>query len=394
MPVVWIVAVLSLVSAIEPSPSAGGSTSDRPKPPAAAPANEDFVSLFNGLDLAGWRIVDGKEDAFKIREGVLEFTTLGGYPTWLCSERTYENYVLRLEYKGPKHSQTGLLLHAPPHGKAGDVGIRIQLGDDVADGAKALPSGSITGVRHASVIATGDFNRWNTVEVLVDWPVLQVRINDQLVQDVNCAADQELRYRHRVGYIGFQDLGTRLSLRNIRIRELPPREESQWLSLFNGRDLTGWKIIGSPCWEVEDGVLHGRTTGTGYLVSEREFENFELRAYVRTSRHANSGIFYRWKSLVPPDRGYEVQILNIPDVSNPTGSIYGHMRADPLAATDGAWFPIQIIAEGPQTVVRVNGKTCTVAENLAIVRPGAIALQMHDRRSAIEFKDIRIRPLP
>ncbi len=390
----WLISALALALVAQTSASPGQAASDSPAATAPAAGSDDFALLFNGRDLAGWQIADGPEDAFRVRDRVLEFTTTGGYPTWLRTRRIYENYILRFDYKGPKHSQMNLLLHAPPHGRAVDVGVGVHLGDDVADGAKALPSGSITGMRKASIIATGDFNQWNTVEVVVDWPALRVRINDQLVQDLDCAAHEELRYRHRAGYIGFQDLSTRIALRNIRIRELPSREQGQWVTLFNGRDLSGWTVVGSDCWEVEDGVLHGRPTGTGYLVSEREFENFELRAYVRTSRHANSGIFYRWKSLTPPNRGYEVQIHNIRDLSNPTGSIYGYVRADPLAATDGEWFPIQIIAQGPRTMIRVNGKTCAVAENLAVVRPGSIALQMHDRRSEIEFQDIRIRPLP
>lgn len=353
----------------------------------------NFVPLYNGQDLSGLEIVNGPPDAFVARDKELVSSGAARYPTLLRSLGTYENFILRLEYKGPKHSQFALLLHAPEHGRGSRVGIGIQLGDDVAAGSRAMPSGSIHGLINAPFVATRHFNEWNSVAVLMDWPRLAVWINDKKVQDLNCEDHHALRYRARQGRIGFQTLETPFVVRNLYIAELPSKEQGRWISLFNGRDLTGWHIEGKAKWEVHEGAIRPSPPIPGYLVSDQEFQDFELQLYARTGRLTNSGIFFRWKSLASADRGYEVQILNNPDSNNPTGSIYGYSRANVLTATDGDWFPIQLIVQGSRAVVRVNGEFSTIAEHLTMVRPGSIALQMHDAAPPIEFKDIRIRPL-
>jgi hypothetical protein len=51
-----------------------------------------------------------------------------------------------------------------------------------------------------------------------------------------------------------------------------------WVSLFNGTDLSGWVKIGNESWTVEDGVIHGKgiTKDYGYLQTEKSFQDFQL----------------------------------------------------------------------------------------------------------------------
>src|SRR5918912_3031951 len=64
-----------------------------------------------------------------------------------------------------------------------------------------------------------------------------------------------------------------------------------WVSLFNGRDLTGWVKIGQESWTVEDGVIHGRglTKDYGYLQTEKSFRDFQLSLRFRCEGDGNSG---------------------------------------------------------------------------------------------------------
>jgi len=50
-----------------------------------------------------------------------------------------------------------------------------------------------------------------------------------------------------------------------------------WVSLFNGKDLTGWVKVGGEQWTVEDGTIHGVgvTKGYGYLMTEKHYKDFD-----------------------------------------------------------------------------------------------------------------------
>ena len=64
-----------------------------------------------------------------------------------------------------------------------------------------------------------------------------------------------------------------------------------------------------------------------------------------------------------------------------------------MTSRDEEWFPMQIFAEGPRCVIRVNGETAASADGLELIRPGRIALQIHQRDATVEWKGIRIKPL-
>src|SRR4051812_25689135 len=67
-----------------------------------------------------------------------------------------------------------------------------------------------------------------------------------------------------------------LAASSQEVKKKLPGED--WVSLFNGRDLTGWVKVGQESWTVEDGVIHGRglTKDYGYLQTEKSFRDFQL----------------------------------------------------------------------------------------------------------------------
>lgn len=63
-------------------------------------AQEDFTSLFNGKDLSGW-VPMGTPEAFTVKQEAIYTTGAGPYPSWLRSEKQYENFVLRFARRQP-----------------------------------------------------------------------------------------------------------------------------------------------------------------------------------------------------------------------------------------------------------------------------------------------------
>jgi hypothetical protein len=347
----------------------------------------EFVSLFNGEDLSGW-VEMGEPGAFVVEDGILLLKNPRYFPNWLRSKNEYENFEFSLEYRMPGWSEAGVVIHAPLHGRISRSGIKIHLRHNNHDeGSHSV--GGVYGVLPPLTLNTKE-KEWNRLEIYVNWPVLKVRLNGALIQNRDMEQHPELRWRLRSGFIGLQDIGREIHFRNLQIKELPGKEE--WIELFNGRDFQGWKVQGDAEWAVENGKIVARN-GDGYLITEDSFSGFEFQTYVRTSKHANGGIYYRWGQEGNRLRGYEAQIYNVLDTTNPTGSIYGVVPARDPDCRDGEWFLMQIVSDGNYSMVSIDGKPVAEADDLTHPDRGNIAFQMHHRESWIEFMRPRVKSL-
>jgi hypothetical protein len=212
--------------------------------------------------------------------------------------------------------------------------------------------------------------------------------------------------------------------------------ETGFVSLFNGRDLTGWKsneeTLG--CFSVEDGALKvsgGRAhlfyTGEGDG-PEPAIQNFELKLKAMTQPGANSGVYFHttYQAKGWPDVGFECQVNSTHHDPKKTGSLYGVANVIVLAddqkvppgsledhvwetapSTDGEWFDYHLIVKDQNIIVRVNGETVVQWTQPADFDPakalrnmpgrrlgaGTFALQAHDPKSTVFFKDIRLKVL-
>jgi len=195
-----------------------------------------------------------------------------------------------------------------------------------------------------------------------------------------------------------------------------------WLLLFNGKDLSGWRANNDPeSFKVQEGVLRLQASGQFkahlFYVGERgegfeSFKNFELEATVRAEPNSNGGIFAHTdmstrdaaKHLA---KGYEVQLNSSTKEKRKTGSLYAIVNLHKSPVDETQWFAIRIVVQGKRITAAINGKQVldyTEPEN--VQRPpersgrlfdpagGAIALQAHDPGSVWYFKDIRIKRLP
>ena len=104
-------------------------------------------------------------------------------------------------------------------------------------------------------------------------------------------------------------------------------KDEKWVSLFNGKDLTGWKTHpdDKAKWEVVDGLIVG-TGPVGHLYSEKaDFKNFRYKLEVSISDKGNSGQYFRTKfskGFPKPNEGLEAQINSSGGDKVRTGSLY------------------------------------------------------------------------
>lgn len=190
-----------------------------------------------------------------------------------------------------------------------------------------------------------------------------------------------------------------------------------FVSLFNGRDLAGWKFYGgakAEGWTVADGLLVCTGKRPGWLGTGRDYADFVLRLEYRLDPAGNSGVYLRapeegWISRA----GMEIQLLddNHPkyarlDFYQYSGSLY-HVVAPRQRAGKpaGQWNALEVRAQGRRLVVMLNGKKvvdadldhlrkdATVArEHTGLARTaGRLGLQSHSSR--VEFRNLRVKEL-
>ena len=169
--------------------------------------------------------------------------------------------------------------------------------------------------------------------------------------------------------------------------------DSKWISLFNGKDLTGWTVRGEAAWSVQNGVLVGLGR-MGHIYADPICSDFEVKGMFRvTSQGAipNSGFYFR---AVPPaedpdgfPRGYEAQICNHGDGSTgwlwkpgkPTG------KANALLTKDGEWFSYRVRAVDAHIQFWVNRKLVMTYDDPEY-KAGHFAIQCHNAGMKIEAK--------
>ena len=184
------------------------------------------------------------------------------------------------------------------------------------------------------------------------------------------------------------------------------KDAPEWKSIFNGKDLTGWKKIGNEKWIVENGAIYGEgvTEEYGYLATEKSYQDFELALKFKCEASGNSGVYIHttFEPGTPKViKGRQVEIDRA--IGHHTGGIYGDGKgwivwpAPELETVikPNAWNDLQISVVGKRYITHLNGKQMidfTYPSPKATT--GVIALQLHSGgEGRMRFKDLRIRDL-
>jgi hypothetical protein len=190
----------------------------------------------------------------------------------------------------------------------------------------------------------------------------------------------------------------------VLAQQKPVRGE--WVSLFNGKDLTGWVQIGNEKWVVEDGTIYGEgiTEKYGYLITDKDYQDFELSLRFKCEANGNSGVYLhtRFKpGTVDVSDGYQVEIDRV--LNHHTGGLYGDNRgwmAWPAPEYETVirpydWNDMLIRVAANRTIVVLNGLQVLDFTNPSPKsKDGTIALQLHSGgEGKMRFKDLFIRDL-
>jgi hypothetical protein len=216
-----------------------------------------------------------------------------------------------------------------------------------------------------------------------------------------------------------------------------PQTDDGWVKLFNGKDLTGWKIHPDPnkaqikkvitkesggkvigydaetkdgktvsLWSVQDGLLTGAGPASHLFSEKDDYENFHYRVEAKINDKGNSGQYFRTRfdSGFPP--GYEAQINATHRDPIRTGSLYpdgrtklGQFRKEICVMNTAPhkpdeFFTQEVIADGDHIQILVNGKkTVDFKDPNNTHTKGHFALQGHDPGTVVTFRKIEYKPL-
>lgn len=159
-------------------------------------------------------------------------------------------------------------------------------------------------------------------------------------------------------------------------------------SLFNGKDLTGWKIYGTEKWYVENGLLvceSGPDKKYGYLATEKFYKNFDITVEFLQEANGNSGLFFRSTIEGTKIAGWQCEVA---PQGKDTGGIYESYGRGWLKQIEdekenilkpGKWNKLRLRVEGDKVQTWLNGKPMVDFSDEKIGKAnGSIALQIHD----------------
>ena len=363
--------------------------------PGAEPGAEPgFEPIFDGQSLAGWRIENGPESAFYVKDGAMVVHPGSNFPTWLRSEREYENFEFQGEVFIEGWANSGIFVHAPKHGRPTGCGMKVNIFQKADAVPLAESMGAIFPVVAPSKVNVRNKAEWNQFRIRVNWPEFKLWMNGELVQNLKLDEHPELRHRLRRGYLGLESLSYPVRFRKLEVKSLPATD-TQTALYASPSDLAQWRTaepewMEKSKWETLGSTLRGE--GLGYLATKEQFADYDLEMYVRPSRHSNGGVYFRCPDGIKRDH-YEIQVHDVEGAVYPTGSLYGIRRARWWPLEPESWFLLQIHVQGDHCVVRVDGETVVDYRGLKNLAAGPIALQAHQTGKWIEYKEIRIRRL-
>jgi len=169
------------------------------------------------------------------------------------------------------------------------------------------------------------------------------------------------------------------------------------VTLFNGKDLSGWKTLGTRenQWKAVDGILTNQGTGANLRTVE-EFRDFKLHIEFKIPAKSNSGIYLRGR--------YETQVADthgMEPFSRGVGGIYGHLTPSVNAAKPaGEWNTVEATLIGYRVTLVVNGQTTIDGELLPGITGGALdtnetapgPIMLQGDHGAVYYRNIVLTP--
>jgi hypothetical protein len=359
---------------------------------------DGWILLFDGETDFGWK---PRGDAgWTVKDGEIHGTGGNQQVGFLATTTEVADFELKAEVRVDEMTNSGIFLRCPIDGPIlQDNAYEV----NVFDRHPQWPTGSINGIAKTRRKVTS-VGKWTRFEIKADGENLSVSVDGK-----NTIRKRDKKFARGPIALQFfgQGTGGTVAFRSIKLKPLGLK------SIFNGRDLTGWKVIPerkSVYSVTPEGWLNVKD-GNGEIQTEGRWADFVLQMdIISNGTHLNSGVFFR---ELPGQfwAGYESQIRNQwqgEDRTKPvdfgTGGIYNRQPARKVVSNDREWFTKTIIAAGNHLAVWVNGYQVS---DFTDTRPpaanarqgtktdaGVIGLQGHDPTTDLSFRRIRIKALP
>lgn len=372
---------------------------------------DGWVLLFDGQSLNGWRDYNGTRltEPWHVVDGCIQAKGDGSDGSgYIVTDKEYANFELVWDWKLSKGGNSGMLYHVVerPQFKVPYVtGPEYQLIDE-ANFPEKLEEWQKLGVDYAmylpdkSKMKVHPAGEWNTSKIVFDNGHVEHWLNGEQILEFDAWTDDWFQRKKsgkwsdapeyglsRKGVICLQDHGYPASFRNIKLKELPRKEER--VELFNGVDLTGWESFGKELWYVKDGLLiceSGPEKKYGYLATTRYYDDFDLTLEFKQESNGNSGVFIR--SIVDKDAVVEGWQVEVAPKGNDTGGIYESYGRGWLVQIpdekenilkEGGWNTMRIKVQGAHVTTWLNGQEMVNIQDEQIGNGhGRIALQIHE----------------
>ncbi|TWU57853.1 hypothetical protein Poly59_07620 [Rubripirellula reticaptiva] len=182
-------------------------------------------------------------------------------------------------------------------------------------------------------------------------------------------------------------------------------QESEWISLFDGNSMDGWKKVGSDNsnWEIKDGVIKGTGDASMLVNTSGPYKNFKYRAEVQINDGGNSGLYFRTTPEPGFMDGYEAQIDSTHTDPIRTGSLYGFCHVYRQVVKPGQWFTYELEVrddvwrgrEMTRIKITIDGNELYEYMDFdKTYKEGHFAFQQHDPGSIVNIRQVEVSPLP
>ncbi len=379
-----------------------------------------WIMLFDGQTTDGWRSFKQEGiSGWEVKDGQLIGLGKGGdLGGDIITTTTYEDFELYLEWAIEEAGNSGILYRVlegnyptvyatgPEFQVLDDVGYPHELREvqkaganydmHIASNKTLKPAGSFNSTR--IIIKDGHVEHWLNGNQVVSYDLWDDEWKD-LVQKSKWK-DYPAYGLAISGHISLQDHGNVVKYRNIKIRDLTETGNS----IFNGKNLDGWKIHGTEKWYVQDGELlceSGPDKKYGYLATEKKFKDFILRLKFKQEADGNSGVFFRSSLDGTKISGWQVEVA--PEGHDSGGIYESYGRGWLWRIPDerehilkpNNWNDLIVKVQKDRVLVWLNGDMMTDLSDDKIGEAiGVIALQIHDGGGIkVRWKDIYVREL-
>ncbi len=181
--------------------------------------------------------------------------------------------------------------------------------------------------------------------------------------------------------------------------------DPEWISLFDGKSLEGWKKVGNAesVWEVKDGAITGSGPPSMLVTTTGPYKNFRYRAEIKINDGGNSGLYFRTTPEPGFTDGYEAQIDSTHRDPIRTGSLYGLCHVYKQHVKPDTWFTYELevrddIWRGRKMTrikVTIDGNELYEYLDFALTfAEGHFAFQQHDPGSVVNIRKVEVQPLP